>query len=126
MTDACYPTEILDQEAELGFELLEVFASAGFCQNSFFVGWVSVVAKVINESDIVVKTKGISGRVVYIHKRFGKFEYDNFESSKNEWHNFSNGFQTDPNQAIIDAGFGADRDDAMIKIIPAKAEIKRP
>jgi len=123
MTDAWYPTEISAREAELGFELLEIYASDSFCQNSFYVGWVSVVAKILGDSDLIVK-KDFGNGFVYVHCRFGKDDYDTLSTTKAHWINLSNGFQTDPNQAIVDASFGADCN-YPIKIITAKAEIRR-
>ena len=125
MTDPTYPTDISPREKELGFELIEIYvAESGFCSDSFYEGWVSVVAKVIGESDIIVKMIGLAGGPsVYAHRRFGKEDWAG-SHIRNHWVLFSDAFETDPQQSIFDASFGADSHHPS-KIIVAKAEIKR-
>jgi hypothetical protein len=124
MTDPSYPTDISDCEAELGYQLIQVYATIGFCfERSLF--WVHVVAKVLGESDIIVK-RTFGGDPVYIHKRFGKFSSPfsaQLKNQKSEWHSISTGFQKDPQQAIYDAKFEADVS-LKIPIAQDKAEIR--
>ena len=125
-TDDWLPNEISEQERDLGFELIQIFAPDGYCQKSFFIGWVFVVAKVLGDSEIIVK-KNFGNGVIYQHEKFGRHEYEfQFKTSKDEWKHYSDGFQRDIKQAISDASFDADRDEKMIKIVAAKAEIRRP
>ena len=94
-------------------------------RNHFFIGWVFVVAKVLGDSEIIVK-KNLGNGVIYQHEKFGRHEYEfQFKTSKDEWKHYSDGFQRDIKQAISDASFDADRDEKMIKIVAAKAEIRR-
>jgi hypothetical protein len=124
-TDVWLPTDVSDQERELGFELIQIFVPDGYCQKSFFIGWVYVVAKVIRDSDILVK-KNFGDGVVYQHERFGRHEYEfQFKTSKDEWKHYGNGFQRDIKQAISDAFLESNRDEKMIGIVPAKAEIRK-
>jgi hypothetical protein len=123
-TDAWLPKDVSDQERELGFELVQIFAPDGFCQKSFFIGWVFVVAKVLGDSDIIAK-KDFGLGVEYQHERFGRFEYEfQFKTSKDHWIHYGSP-ERDIKQAISDASFDADRDEKLIKIISAKAEIRK-
>ena len=124
MIDAWYPIDISPKEAELGYELVEIQVGGSFCQNSWYAGWLFVVAKVLGDSDIIVKTTGIFSGVRYVHKRYGKFDWDKFETSKPEWHPLNSPTESDPAQAIMDQTFEADVETPM-KIVTSKAEFRR-
>ena len=124
MTDPMFPTDISPREAELGFQKVQIFAAPGF-GSLFSSGWVIVVAKILGDSDVILKTT-FGGNPVYVHRRFGKFTSpiaDQMKNQKPEWHPISNGFQKDPQQAIMDASFEADVALA-VKINPLKAEYR--
>jgi hypothetical protein len=62
-----YPTDISNREQELGFELIELRDPAGLMES---FDWVLVVAKVLSDSDVIVKTICLDA-VIYKHRRFG-------------------------------------------------------
>ena len=123
MTDVWYPTDVSPQEAEQGFELVEIQVGCNFCQDSWYAGWLFVVAKILGESDIIIKTTGIFGGVRYVHKRYGKFDWDTFATSKPEWHPLNSPTESNPVNAVMDQTFDADIETPMI-INSFKAEIR--
>ena len=117
-----YPTNLSGEEGMLGFQRVEVLNPDGVAWSSST--WVPVVAKILGESDMVVKTLCI-GAVIYKHKRFGWFEVPNCDATKisPRWIPVGNDIFSDPKTAVIEANFHSDEIDGP-KFIPAKAEFK--
>jgi len=108
-------------EIELGFQEVGVFDILGHDQS----GWTYVPAKVLGDSDIVVRF-GYENDPSYQHRRFGVHE--NFPNSTPMWHGINN-WSSDARQVIIDAQLTdgqchADEVGKIIFVKPVKAEIR--
>jgi hypothetical protein len=108
MTLPEYPTGISEHEQSLGFELIELQNPSG---HGISLDWVSVVAKILSESDIIIKTCLPSGDVlIYKHRRFGVMSdiRGQFYDEPPVWHAVGADLFSDPQKAIIEASFGSD------------------
>lgn len=122
MIDPDYPTDISDRDRELGFELIEIQDPGGFM---FSLDWVPVVAKILCDSDIIVKTVFFDC-IIYKHRRFGWMKA--FGSPQREfpamWNPVGNDLFSDPQQAIIEARYGSD-DITRFPVEPCKFQFRK-
>ena len=77
MKNSQYPQDRTDDEAELGFCPLVI---PSILERDKFAGMLGIssphpflIGKVLSSSDVLIKTTGIRGEIVYAHRRYGRF-----------------------------------------------------